>query len=389
MSSKKNICIIISNTDRFNYFEDMDTYLVKYHYNLNYILLNPGDSYIETYLINKGCNVKKYKLTSSKFNWILTGIKVWLYLLFTRPQIVHCHFYEANVIGLVAAWMAGIKNRIYTRHFSNLHHLFYPKGVVIDKFYNALATKIISISKSVTHVLEELESVNPSKIYFVPNGIDLASFDNVSDERIDKIYNTYQINKEKYIIGVVARIQELKGVQYVIPAFKKFHQIYPESIITFYNARGDYSTFYQLLRELPENSYRLIEFEYDMPAVYKTFDTFVHTPIDEHAEAFGLIYIEALAAGVPSIFTLSGVAHDFIEDEKNALVVRHKNSEDILNALVRLYEDNVVRERIIENNKRYIYPYSSEQSLNELKKLYDSIVLSDQNGNYSNPHQSQ
>src|SRR4051812_21790666 len=35
-----------------------------------------------------------------------------------NPQIVHCHIFEAGVIGLIAAKLAGIQKRIYTRHYS-------------------------------------------------------------------------------------------------------------------------------------------------------------------------------------------------------------------------------------------------------------------------------
>jgi hypothetical protein len=52
-------------------------------------------------------------------------------------------------------------------------------------------------------------------------------------------------------------------------------------------------------------------------------------PIDDTIEAFGQTYIEALISGVPSVFTLSGVASEFIENGKNALVVDYKNSEQI------------------------------------------------------------
>jgi glycosyltransferase involved in cell wall biosynthesis len=37
---------------------------------------------------------------------------------------------------------------------------------------------------------------------------------------------------------------------------------------------------------------------------------FVHVPEDQHAEAFGLVYIESLMAGVPCVFTRSGIMHD-------------------------------------------------------------------------------
>ncbi len=44
----------------------------------------------------------------------------------------------------------------------------------------------------------------------------------------------------------------------------------------------------------------------------------MHVTIGKHYEAFGQIYVEALAAGIPSVFTLTGIAPEIIEHEHNA-----------------------------------------------------------------------
>ncbi|MBL0097760.1 MAG: glycosyltransferase [Bacteroidetes bacterium] len=85
-------------------------------------------------------------------------------------------------------------------------------------------------------------------------------------------------------------------MQYIIPAFERILKSQP--------------------KKLPSDSYIKIEFERDLFSLYSIFDYFIHAPIDPSVEAFGQVYIEALAAGIPSIFTLSGIAPDFIVDGK-------------------------------------------------------------------------
>ena len=82
------------------------------------------------------------------------------------------------------------------------------------------------------------------------------------------------------------------------------------------------------------------------------FDFFVHVPVNYHAEAFGQIYVESLASGIPAIFSLSGIANDFIVHEKNALVVPYMDAKAIYESVKKLIENNSLREKIIEQGKK-------------------------------------
>lgn len=88
-------------------------------------------------------------------------------------------------------------------------------------------------------------------------------------------------------------------------------------------------------------------------------------------EAYGQVYVEALAAGIPSIFTLSGIARDFIENEKNAMVVPFKNSQDILSALEKLHSNESLKNKLIETGRKDVVKlFSFEKSLEQLYQLY-------------------
>ena len=95
-------------------------------------------------------------------------------------------------------------------------------------------------------------------------------------------------------------------------------------------------------------------------------------PIDENCEAFGQTYVEALASGIPSIFTLSGIANEFIINERNALVVPYKNSDAIYNSCIRLLNDKTLCNSLIENGKKDVtQKFQLEQMINSLEALYN------------------
>jgi glycosyltransferase involved in cell wall biosynthesis len=108
-----------------------------------------------------------------------------------------------------------------------------------------------------------------------------------------------------------------------------------------------------------------------MPAAFKVMNIFVHAPLDKYAEAFGQTYIEALASAVPSVFTLSGIAQDFVTHEKNALAVPFKDSESIYAAMMQLYENQSLAQQLSEEALKVVTEkYPLHKMIQSLERLY-------------------
>ena len=364
---------ILSDIDKALAFEWIAEELDQQKFNLSFILLNPGPSALENFLKKK--NIPVITITCrGKKDWPSALLKTVRALKQQRPDTVHCHLLQANIIGLAAAILAGVKKRIYTRHHSSLHHVYHKKGILWDKWSNWMATHIVAISGIVKEILMKWERVPLEKIVLIPHGFRLEEFRKVEQARIAQIKTKYQLEHYSPVIGVISRFTAWKGVQYIIPAFKQVLPSTPHAVLLLFGADGDYKKEVDfLLRSLPEKNYRLIPFEKDIAAAYQVMDIFVHVPIDNHSEAFGQIYVEALAAGVPSIFTLSGIAPDFIIDGKNALVVPFKNSEAIYKSMLLILENEELR-----NKLKQVASYSVEEKfklsrmIEQLENLYEN-----------------
>lgn len=367
----KKITYIISDIDRAASFEWIAEGLDKDKFSLSFILLLRGPSYFEGFLERKGIDVYVVPCRSKK-EWLQAFIRLYKRLKNTRPDIIHTHFYEANLFGLSAGKLAGVAQRIYTRHYGTYHHIYRKKGVFFDKLFNRWATQIIAISDVVKDVLINWEKVPAEKVVSVPHGIQIEDFENVVEERVTAFRHRHGLTESSFVVGVISRMEELKGVQYIIPSFKKLLLRTPDACLVILNARGVYkSTIVKLLEDVPARNYRLIDFERDIASGYKVFDLFVHVPINEHCEAFGLIYLEALAAGVPSIFTLSGIAPTFIKDEQNALVVPFKDSEAIFRASQKLLTNRALKESIVKNGLKDVKSlFGIDINLKRLEALY-------------------
>lgn len=271
---------------------------------------------------------------------------------------------------MIAASLAGVSKRVYTRHHSSFHQSYFPGMVKYDRLISATATHIIATSEVVKETLIA-ERVPEQKIKVIHHGFKLEAFDHVSPERILQLKRRYDTDGYP-VIGVIARWTEWKGIQFIIPAFSKLLTKFPNAILILANASGEYeAAIKKMLSDLPERNYRIIKFEPDFMALYKLFDIFIHVPINDHAEAFGQVYVEALASGVPSVFTKSGVAREFIQHELNALVVPFRDNEAVYDSIKRLLIDKELASDLNQAGRAAIqHIFRFEDMVDQLDDLY-------------------
>lgn len=66
-----------------------------------------------------------------------------------------------------------------------------------------------------------------------------------------------------------------------------------------------------------------------------------------------------------------GVAPEFIENEKNVLVVDFKSEDEIYRSIVRLLTEEELSKEIVEEGKLSIHKFELDSMINKLEKLYE------------------
>lgn len=371
-SRKRKVVYIVSHIDKAIGFEWIAEGLDRDRFEISFILLNDQPSWLAGHLREKGIPVTEIR-PGGKTRWPLVLLKVMRVLRKTRADVIHTHMYVADIIGQLAGKICGIRTRVYTRHSSNESRKYHNKSK-IDKLVNSCCTHILAISENVKNILVQEEKVRSGKIRLIHHGFDLDRFSQVSSEEIAVLQSKYNPSGKRPVVGVVARYSHWKGIQYIIEAFIRLRQDHPNALLILANAKkGDYKDELALqLSALPQDAYCEIVFEHNLFALYHLFDVYVHVPIDPELEAFGQTYVEALAAGIPSVFTLSGVAREFIVHEKNALVVDFQQSVPIYEAIQRILTDPGLRESMIKQGQSDVrIMFSLHEMIRKLEDLYE------------------
>ena len=367
------VVYVISRIDYALGFDWVDKYLNKEKFDLQFIFINPTVPKMHNDLLERGTG-SYYIPFNSKRDYIKVAYNLFKLFLKIKPDVLHVHLIDACLTTMPVAYLMGIKKRIYTRHHSTYHFDYFPHAVKYDKLINFLATNIIAISKNVENVLIKREHVAASKVQIVHHGFELNKFLNTNADNILTLKSKYNPEGKSPVIGVISRFTEWKGVQYIIPAFKKILKDYPNAFMILANAQGDMQEeLFKQLSQFDSKQYCTIKFEKDLYSLYQLFDVFVHVPIDEHSEAFGQTYVEALAAGVPCVFTLSGIASEFVKDRENAIVVDYKNTDDIYNGIRLILENPDLKNKLIANGRNDVMKqFDVIKMINSLEALYAS-----------------
>lgn len=371
--SKIKVTYIISNIDKALEFEWVAEKLSKEKFELSFILLNTKKSYLGEFLKNHNIYIRELKL-ESKLNYPKLIIQCINELKKIKPDIVHCHLIDASLVGLLAAKFCRISNRIHTRHHSTFHINYAPNGMKYDKWINKNSKKILAVSNVVKDVLVHTEKVDEHKVKVIPHALDFSIFTPSTQEEIDQIKNKYHLNSYYPIIGVISRYEKWKGVGYIIDAFIKVLDKYPNAKLVLANAgKGDDAEIVKnKLSTISKFNFVEINFEKNINLLYEVFDVFVHVPIDSHSEAFGQIYIEAMYKKIPIVATKSGIGNELLKHNHNSIVVDYKNSDEIYVGICKYIENESFKTQLIEN--AFIDVEKNYHLKTKIQKLEDTYI---------------
>lgn len=374
MKNKIKILSVFSNIDFAKEFYWYARDLNKNEFELSCIFLNRGITNIQKEIESLNIRTVLIKYNGKK-DFLRALILIIRIILKIKPHIVHTQLFDASFAGLIAAWFTGRKRRISTRHHGELHHKYHRHAVKYDRLIGRLSKIIIAPSKQVAEVLQTLDKIPAHKIQVINHGFDFSEMTEVHSSETLRIKEKYSIKKGP-VIGTVSRFTEWKGLHYTIRAFRKILSVYPDAILVMANATGDYEkSIENELKPIPLENYRRITFEQNMNALYKTFDVFVHVPVSIKSETFGQVYLESLAHGIPSVFTVSGILSEISEVEKYAVIVPSCNDEAIFEAIKNILGDlEKYHKMALSSREKIMQDYSFNKKISKIEELYRSLL---------------
>ncbi len=110
----------------------------------------------------------------------------------------------------------------------------------------------------------------------------------------------------------------------------------------------------------------------DLPRYVACGDIFVRPSL---AEGFGIVFLEAMAAGLAVIATPVGGIPDFLKNNENGLFCEPGNPKDIAEKIKILIQNKLLREKLIKNGRQMVLEKYNWDGISEnLRGVYKQIL---------------
>jgi phosphatidylinositol alpha-1,6-mannosyltransferase len=178
----------------------------------------------------------------------------------------------------------------------------------------------------------------------IPPGVDGERFVPVDDATRAETRRSFGLDPDRALVLGVSRLVPRKGFDVVIDAISTL----PGVQLAIAGAGRD-------RRRLEKRAGGNVRFlgrvsDTDLPALYASADIFAMCCRDRwnglEAEGFGIVFLEAAACGVPAVAGRSGGSHEAVADGETGFVVNPRDVGEVRAAIVRLVEDDELRERM-------------------------------------------
>lgn len=197
--------------------------------------------------------------------------------------------------------------------------------------YNFLASGIIANSESTKRsLLKNAPWLNPDKIKVIYNGIDFEKLSGPAKKDIRKEFN---ISKEDFVVGFVGQLNERKGIDTLVRSFINAEFKKAALLIV---GDGDMEHFLKRTAEQSKAKIIFTGFRDDIHEIMKAIDVLA---LPSLWEGFGIVLIEAMAAGKPVITTNVSNMPEIVRNNQDGILIP-PNDETKLTEAIKYFYNN-------------------------------------------------
>lgn len=322
---------------------------------------------------NAGAKVVKLSPDGVRPNGIVSVLK----LLFNglrqalrseRPDVVHVQYMAPGAIPIILLRLLGAKRIIATAHTSAD---IYPSL----RLLHALQRRI----KAFTCITELAE-----RSFF--GSSQLYNIDTVLKKRGNHftIYNNLpsyialrteprEFNAANVTIGVVSRLEHIKGMDLVVPAFEKIHTAYPSTRLLVVGDGGARSDMERQVSDAGLVECATFVGRQPQDVLQSYYDKIDILLMPSRSEGFGLTAVEGMARGCVVVASVAGGLPEVVADGDAGLLHRIDDTYDMAAKVLSLLASSDVVPRYSQRAVHNAARFSAENYNRLIANLYSKI----------------
>ncbi len=236
--------------------------------------------------------------------------------------------------------------------------------VVLDRYMGKLDGRI-AVSSAARHFVSRYF---PGEYKIIPNGVDVDFYSHA------RPYPEFRDGKVNILF--VGRVEPRKGAMYLLRAYAKLKQAYPDTRLIVVGRGpelGDLRRFVQR-RRVADVFFAGRVSDADKASFYRTADIYVAPSTGQ--ESFGIVLLEAMAAGCAVIASDIHGYKRVVQRNVSGLLVEPKDPEALASALERLIRDPKLRHALGAAGAQRAPEYDWSHVTAELVRVYEQVIKS-------------
>ena len=311
--------------------------------------------------------------TSGKDKLAVVGdLSTWL--IDNAIDLLHTHSYKPNLYGRLAGALCHPQALKMVAHYHNQYHNKWDTDglLPLERRLSECSAGLVACSHSVADHIAERVGVARDRVTTVLNGVDADLFAS-GNRQASRL--RLAIPQNRVAIGLVGRISEQKGQEEFLRAAAIVRGQFPAALFLVIGSADDPALLTQakdLVAVLGlDDCVRFTGHVTDMPDVYAALDI-VAAP--SRWEGFGLMLVEAMAAGKPIVATRVGAIPEVCVDRETALLVPPRDPAALAAALLDVLQDPDMGRALGEAGIRRAAAFSWQRSAETLDALYQRLL---------------
>lgn len=256
------------------------------------VFLARGDGPLIEALLSKGVKIVRKDVGEVSYRRPADGVRR-IFRMVTcldeiQPDLVHVMGFDRNLDLVLAAWM---------RHIPVVLHVHTPDGADFRNLHRFAATKVLFCSEAERRAFQHLQRIS-AKTEVLYNTVDVKRFSDAVPRRRELGLKSHQI-----VIGTIAQISKRKGIDIILEVARLLRDDHLLFLIVGPDGPGEEQFAAEMrARAVTDPALRarvrFLGARQDIPELLKSVDLFF---LPTRAEPFGIVFVEAMAAGIPVV----------------------------------------------------------------------------------------
>jgi glycosyltransferase involved in cell wall biosynthesis len=298
----------------------------------------------------------------------------------TRPDIIHAHNGRTALISVLVSKILGCRV-VATQHFLEPAHVS-STGVlakvkrVLHQWVGRQLDQRICVSNAAFVSMQHRGDTiaKRAECYkVIHNGIDVKKLLSSVTKMRDEVRSEFRLSNVSKLVTCAARLEAEKNIDVLISAFKIVLEQETNAKLIIMGEGSQRMDLQQRITDLRlSDNVVLAGFRPDVHSVIAASDAFV---LPSANEPFGLVLLEAMSLGVPSIAASSGGPLEIIDDGVTGFLFRPNNADNLSKQLMHVLKDSDDCGTLRIRGKKFVMDeFSSSTMANATSVTYSAMI---------------